>query len=200
VAEDEEAPTGADGKPGRLNATAAALLGFLHDGEQSGYELVGTSQQVIGDFWTVTRSQVYRELAALTTRGLVEEGERGARSRRPYRITAAGRAAFAEWIARPPGTEQIRYPLLLTMSFGPWLGPDRLLEFLDRHRRLHEDRLARYLAAAAEQAAELGPYHLATLTFGIHYERAVLAWMDDVPEILATARGTSGDDTGTGNR
>lgn len=184
-----DAPAG--GGSGRLNATAAALLGFLQAGEQSGYELAGTAQQVIGDFWTVTRSQVYRELAALASRGLVEEGERGARSRRPYRMTTAGRAAFAEWIAQPPGTEQIRYPLLLTMSFGPWLGPERLLEFVAEHRRLHEDRLTGYLAAANERADELGPYHLATLTFGVHYERAVLAWMDDVPEILAPARDRS---------
>ncbi len=184
-----EAPDGDGG--GRLNATAAALLGFLDEGEQTGYELAGTAQQVIGDFWTVTRSQVYRELAALAERRLVEEGERGPRSRRPYRITAAGRAAFAEWIARPAGTEQIRYPLLLTMSFGPWLGADRLLELVAEHRRLHEERLTGYLTAAAERADELGPYHLATLTFGIHYERAVLAWMDDLPQILAPARDRS---------
>jgi len=185
---EDAVPAGADGSGRRLNATAAALLGFLHAGDQSGYDLAGVAQQVIGDFWTVTRSQVYRELAALAERRLVEEGERGPRSRRPYRITSAGRAAFAEWIARPPGTEQIRYPLLLTLSFGEWLGSDRLLELVADHRRLHEDRLAGYLTAFAERAAELGPYHLATLTFGIHYERAVLAWMDDVPEILAPAR------------
>ena len=181
-----EAPAGDGG--GRLNATAAALLGFLHAGEQSGYELAGTAQQVIGDFWTVTRSQVYRELAALAERRLVEEGERGARSRRPYRITAAGRAAFTEWIGQPPGTEQIRYPLLLTLAFGDFLSPERLLELVADHRRLHEDRLAGYLTTAAEQGDGLGPYLLATLTFGIHYERAVLAWMDDLPQVLAPAR------------
>jgi DNA-binding PadR family transcriptional regulator len=193
---EDAALTGADSKPGRLNATAAALLGFLHAGEQSGYELAGTAQRVIGDFWTVTRSQVYRELAALAGRGLVEEGERGARSRRPYQITPAGRTAFADWIARPPGTEQIRYPLLLTMSFGPWLGPERLLDLVAEHRCLHEDRLARYLGVAAERADELGPYHMVTLTFGIHYERAVLAWMDDVPQLLAGARAGSPGEAG----
>lgn len=185
---DPEKPAHVERTVGQLNATAAALLGFLHAGEQSGYELATVAAQVIGDFWTVTRSQVYRELAALAERGLVEEGERGPRSRRPYEITPAGRTAFTEWIARPPGTEQIRYPLLLTLSFGEWFGPERALELVAGHRGLHEDRLSAYLAAAAEHAAEMGPYHLATLTFGIHYERAVLAWMDEVPGILAAAR------------
>lgn len=41
-----------------LNTTAATLLGFLHTGEASGYELVAIADEVVGAFWTVTRSQV----------------------------------------------------------------------------------------------------------------------------------------------
>ncbi|MDQ3095497.1 MAG: hypothetical protein M3Q82_06005 [Actinomycetota bacterium] len=29
------------------------------------------------------------------------------------------------------------------------------------------------------------PFVGATVAFGIHYERAVLAWMDELPELLA---------------
>jgi len=167
-----------------LNPTAASLLGFLHSGDLSGYDLVGVAQLFIGDFWTLTRSQVYRELAVLADRGLVEAGETGPRSRRPYRLTEAGRAAFGEWVAQPPGTEQIRYPLLLTLSFGSWLGPDRLLELVAEHRKLHEERLESYLTLESDEAMEQEPYQRATLAFGIHYERAVLAWMDELPRIL----------------
>jgi DNA-binding PadR family transcriptional regulator len=167
-----------------LNPTAASLLGFLHAGDLSGYDLVGVAQLFIGDFWTLTRSQVYRELAALAKRGLVEAGETGPRSRQPYRITDAGRSAFAEWVAQPPGTEQIRYPLLLTLSFGSWLGPERLLQFVAEHREVHEARLSSYLDLDADATVDQEPYQRATLAFGIHYERAVLAWMDELPGIL----------------
>ncbi|MGH2662393.1 MAG: PadR family transcriptional regulator [Actinomycetota bacterium] len=170
-----------------LNPTAASLLGFLHHGEFSGYELVRMAEMVIGDFWTLTQSQVYRELASLADRGLVKAGETGPRSRRPYRLTAAGRAAFGEWIAQPPGSEQIRYPLLLTLAFGAWLGPDRLLEFVADHRVVHQERLARYTAMEEEAGDSPDPYQLATLTFGVRYERAVLEWMDDLPRILGEA-------------
>jgi hypothetical protein len=34
--------------------------------------------------------------------GLIKAGTTGARDRRPYRITAAGRRAFADWIDREP--------------------------------------------------------------------------------------------------
>ena len=57
-----------------LNATAASLLGFLHEGPMTGWDLVERAQERIGDFWTVTRSQVYRELAAMASDALIERG------------------------------------------------------------------------------------------------------------------------------
>ncbi|WP_055493849.1 PadR family transcriptional regulator [Streptomyces sp. TP-A0356] len=165
-----------------LNATAATLLGFLHTGEASGYELVAIAEELVGDFWTVTRSQVYRELAALAERGLVTAGDAGPRARVPYRLTEAGREAFAQWIVTPPGTEQIRYPLLLTIAFGGHLDRDRLLCHVDHHRTVHRQRLKTYQARL--ETAGIDAYQRATLAFGIRYEEAVLAWMDDLPAIL----------------
>jgi DNA-binding PadR family transcriptional regulator len=168
-----------------LNPTAASLLGFLHAGEFSGYELVAVAEERIGNFWSLTRSQVYRELATLAERGLVEAGETGRRARRPYRLTAAGRAAFAAWVAQPPGPEQIRYPLLLTLALGQFVPPERLREFLDDHRRIHAKRLAAYQEVPPE--AGLDRWRRATLAFGIRYERAVLDWMEELPGIIEAA-------------
>src|SRR5207302_8869637 len=106
-----------------LNATAASLLGFLQAGPRSGWELVQTVEGSIGNFWNVTRSQVYRELRSLEEQGLVEAGETGARDRRPYPVTEAGRRAFAQWIAREPGPDLVRSPLLLTVFFGGYVEP-----------------------------------------------------------------------------
>ncbi|WP_079031785.1 PadR family transcriptional regulator [Streptomyces specialis] len=171
-----------------LNATAASLLGFLQAGEASGYELVGIAQQSIGDFWSLTRSQVYRELSALAGRGLVTAGPAGRRARRPYTITDAGRAAFTRWLDRAPEPEQIRYPLLLTVSFGAALRPGRIREFVAGHRVAHERRLADYLSKV--EAGGLDRHLRATLAFGIRYERAVLAWMDELPSLLDPGPGS----------
>ena len=170
-----------------MNATAASLLGFLHERPMSGWDLVATAQVLIGDFWTITRSQVYRELAAMEAAGLVVAGPAGPRDRRPYELTGAGRAAFAEWLQQRPGPEQIRYPLLLTIAFGRHLPPGRLASFLADHRRAHEERLERYRALRSEGGANLDPYATATLDFGIRYETAVLEWFDDIsPEISSS--------------
>jgi DNA-binding PadR family transcriptional regulator len=168
-----------------LNATAASLLGFLHGGPLTGWDLVAAAQLVIGDFWSLTQSQVYRELSTMAGSGLVEAGEVGRRDRKPYAITPAGRIAFAAWLGREPGPETIRFPLLLTVAFGRHLPKEKLTAFLTAHRKVHAQRLAGYeeQIANAERAKadELDPYLLATLNFGLTYERAVLDWFDQLP-------------------
>jgi DNA-binding PadR family transcriptional regulator len=177
----------------RLNATAGSLLGFLHDGPLSGYELAATAQRTIGDFWSLTQSQVYRELAWMAEAGLVEAGERGTRDRRPYAITDAGRAAFDEWVARPPGPESIRHPLLLAVRFGRYVPPERLASFIRQHRDAHAEKLRTYeLEAAAMDAAPpsyIDPFQRATLSFGIAYERAVLDWVARLPDEMVGVDG-----------
>ncbi|MGY1943181.1 PadR family transcriptional regulator [Nocardia asiatica] len=164
-----------------LNSTAASLLGFLHEGPMSGWDLVTEAQERIGDFWTITQSQVYRELATMDAAGLVEKGETGARERTPYHLTDAGREAFLEWVARDPGGETIRVPLLLTLSFGEHLDRDRLDGIVAANREIHQARLSRYLA---EDPSGMSTFARATLDFGIRYERAVLEWFDHLPELL----------------
>jgi DNA-binding PadR family transcriptional regulator len=163
-----------------LNPTAASLLGFLHQGPMTGWNLEQTVEHSIGNFWNVTRSQVYRELRNLHRLGLVEPGQAGPRDRLPYTITDAGRQAFAEWIARPPGDELIRFPLLLTVFFREQVEPARLRRYLREHELRHMRRLEDYerdLAAMDDTTS--GP--ALTLRFGIEYERAVLRWFVSLP-------------------
>jgi DNA-binding PadR family transcriptional regulator len=169
-----------------LNATAASLLGFLHQGPMTGWDLVATAQQRIGDFWSLTQSQVYRELASMAEHGLVEAGERGSRDKRPYTLTPAGREAFAAWIERIPGNETIRFPLLLTLAFGQHVNSERLATILQHHRLVHTERLRAYRLQREEIAALGDPYALTTLEFGIIYESAVLDWFNQLPDQLAS--------------
>src|SRR6185295_15130019 len=55
-----------------LNPTAAALLGLLHDGPMTGGQLMAAAQRRLGPYWSMTRSQVYRELPALADAGFVK--------------------------------------------------------------------------------------------------------------------------------
>ena len=168
----------------RLNATAASLLGFLHERPMTGWDLVATAQERIGDFWSITQSQVYRELARMAGSGLIEAGQRGSRDSQPYALTEAGRAAFEEWVETAPARETIRFPLLLMLSFGRHVSPERRASFLERHRAMHADQLVRYESernALAGFGEDVDPFVGATLDFGITYERAVMDWFARLP-------------------
>lgn len=169
-----------------LNATAAALLGLLLDRPMTGWGLMAAAQERIGEFWTVTQSQVYRELAAMAARGLLTPGPTGPRERKPYEVTPAGRDAFAEWVAGDPGEDQVRIPLLLTVAFAGHLPEERLAAIVARRRAVHEERVARYREArrALDDLGETASARRATLEFGLRYEEAVLDWFDALPQFL----------------
>lgn len=163
-----------------LNATQGSLLGFLHDGPKTGWDLLQEASHGLARFWNVTASHVYRELKTLEERGLIAAGERGARDRRPYSITSAGVAAFAEWIAQEPGPEQIRVPLLVSLWFAQHLDDATVAGFVATHRVAHEERLAEYRAVASRSTGR--DTHIdAVVQFGISYEEAFIEWLATLP-------------------
>ena len=170
---------GRTGAPTPLNPTAASLLGFLTHGTMTGWDLDGLVELSIGNFWNVTRSQIYRELRVLAERGYVDVGAPGTRDRVPYTITDAGREAFAAWIASDPGPDLIRSRLLLTVFFGDQLPPGRLKEILSDARDAHAGTLKSY-EDLLPLVTDHDRFQAATLRFGIAYERAFIDWIDSV--------------------
>jgi DNA-binding PadR family transcriptional regulator len=169
-----------------LNATAAALLGLLLEEPRTGWDLMASAQERIGEFWTLTQSQVYRELTAMAGRGLIEAGPVGPRERKPYRATPAGRTAFDAWLRADPGPDHVRIPLLLTLAFAGHLPAGRLAEIVATQRAVHQERLDRYRAGREALASAPGSTaRRATLEFGLRHEAAVLDWFDALPAILA---------------
>jgi DNA-binding PadR family transcriptional regulator len=164
--------------PVELNATAASILGFLAKEPMTGWDLGARIEEVIGDFWNVTRSQIYRELKLLAEQGLVATLKTGPRERQPYRLTASGRDAFTSWIARPPGPPNMRLPLVLEVFFAESVPPAVLAQHLAAMRAYHEERLAAYRAFEAQVKAGTGPHD--ALRMGLSFQRAVIAWIDSL--------------------
>src|SRR6476646_3465579 len=88
-------------RPVPVNATAAAILGLLHDGPLTGGELVAAAGERFGGFFSVTRSQFYRELPALAEAGLLRLGKLGPRASQQYRINEAGKRSCCGCSTRP---------------------------------------------------------------------------------------------------
>lgn len=174
-----------------LNATAASLLGFLHKGPETGWDLVQAVEASVGYFWNVTRSQVYRELKALAAQGYVTAKRAGVRDKVPYVITAAGKVAFAAWLAKEPGPELLRMPIVVTVFFGRHLPPELLRRHLEKARVEHRGRLDEYARMKADGVPEADEFQLSTLELGIAYEGAVLGWLGKLPWIKDDTKKTS---------
>lgn len=174
-----------------INATAASLLGFLHAGPMTGWELDAAVDNTIIHFWNVTRSQVYRELRTLAELGYVEAGDTGPRDRRPYSITDAGRKAFADWIVRDPAQTIVRMPLLLTVFFGEHLPPGRLEEIIEAELEGGTEALHQF-EAMFMAFREANPFVAQVVKFGVEYQKTLLGWIEGLSRDPALKAGVGG--------
>ncbi|OBG49250.1 MULTISPECIES: PadR family transcriptional regulator [unclassified Mycobacterium] len=136
-----------------LAATSWALLGMLsYEEEVSGYDLkkwIDWSVDLY--YWSPSNSQIYTELKKLQSLGLVTsriERDEGTRSRRLYKITAAGLDAVTDWTNNAPVDPPVlKHSVLMRVTFGHLTTPARLKEMLQdhvayaeaRHRKAVED-------------------------------------------------------------
>jgi DNA-binding PadR family transcriptional regulator len=163
-----------------LNATAAALLGLLHEGPMTGGQLMAAAERRLGPFWSTTRSQVYRELPALAEAGYVRLGKPGPRASQPYSISASGKRAFAKWLSEPPGRDQLRNPLVLRVAFGKLHSAGQLAELYKQAGEHHTQALAEARDAAKQATADGDEFGAAALNFSVSYHRAALSWLKTV--------------------
>jgi DNA-binding PadR family transcriptional regulator len=163
-----------------LNATAASLLGFLMHKPMTGWELMVEVEDIIGDFWNVTRSQIYKELKVLAAQGLVETMKVGPRDKQPYKITAEGARAFRAWIAREPGPPTMRIPIVLSVFFGEAVPFEDLRRAIAKQRAYHAGRLAVYEGFKTQAKSGTWPYE--ALRMGISFQQAMIAWLDSLPK------------------
>jgi DNA-binding PadR family transcriptional regulator len=161
-----------------VNSTAAALLGLLHAGPMTGGQLVAAATDRFGAFFSVTRSQVYRELPTLTAAGLLRLGEQGPRASQQYVLTPAGKKAFRTWLTEDTGTDSLRSPLVLRLLHAGALPTE------ERKRLVHAGRevfAARLAAARATARGESDPYRRAVADFAVAHNRAMVKLLDAVP-------------------
>lgn len=93
-----------------------ALLGLLADEEASGYDLTKKFERTLDRYaWHAKHNQVYQELNRLAADGLIEVVAEGARGRKTYAITDAGRASLRTWLLEPPRKPVVRNEFVLRL-------------------------------------------------------------------------------------
>jgi PadR family transcriptional regulator AphA len=144
-----------------LSLSEWSVLGIVAEGPTHGWPVVQTlaPDGALGRIWTVSRPLVYRALATLTERGLIEArgdapGERGARGprRTVVRVTRPGRAALRWWLDEPVDhVREVRSTLLVKLALRDRAGQDST-DLIDRQL----DRLEAVFAAVTRRATDTG--------------------------------------------
>ncbi|MCX2931662.1 PadR family transcriptional regulator [Mycobacterium sp. CVI_P3] len=121
-----------------LTANGWTVLGIVsYSKEVSGYQLKKWADYGPGFFYlSPSFSQVYSELKRLEEMGLVisresPAGGHNSRSKRLYRISAAGKRALMSWSRNAPVEAPVlKHPMLMRVMLGNMNTPERLREML----------------------------------------------------------------------
>lgn len=147
-----------------------ALLGLLEDGPASGYALSTRFDRSLRRFaWSARQSHIYPELNRMAADGLIEVTDEGARGRRTYALTEAGRIDLHDWLLSEPKPRAIRDERVLRMMLLSALTPDEARAQLERY--LTE---AEHLAAELRELAALADADTTHPRHGLRYGRLAL--------------------------
>ena len=184
-----------------LSTSCLAVLGLVAIRPASGYELVAFADRSIAYFWSIPRSQLYRELARLEKLGLIagtRVSQTSAPDKRVYEISEEGRVVLAAWVESPSlPTVGSKNGLLLKVFMARHARPESIAALLRAYRESVELHLVD-LGAIAEQLAGREKARLGRLTarWGILHAEASLAWLDEAEAIVGSpndfAPGTGG--------
>ncbi|MCB9671683.1 MAG: PadR family transcriptional regulator [Alphaproteobacteria bacterium] len=166
--------------------TPFVVLGLLLWEPMSGYDLKSTIERTVGHFWQESYGQLYPTLKALHAEGHVtlDVEAAGARQRKVYAITPAGRAAFSDWLAQPHEVTPARNELLLKVFFASVAEPHALVPHLEAARRQAQERLEVLVAIREAVRVEEATDHqrrcwLLTVEYGIRMAEATIGWATD---------------------
>ncbi|MEL7031182.1 MAG: PadR family transcriptional regulator [Pseudomonadota bacterium] len=169
-----------------LHPSSFIVLGLVDRfGEATSYDLKNWADGSVGYFWNFSRASLYKEPARLVALGLLSERqEKTGRRRRLYAITASGKAALADWLARSnEQATEIRDLGLLKLYFAQ-SGDQAALETLIQDQiSAHTQRLATY--RQLEQDLLANPdyrFYAAALAMGLKYEEMSVTYWQTLAE------------------
>jgi PadR family transcriptional regulator AphA len=160
-------------------AVTWAVLGLLGVKPMSGYDIKRAVDRTIRHFWAASYGQIYPELKRLEQAGWIagKDADRGGRTRRVYRITAAGRRELEGWLHGYETRIEMRDESLLRLFFADALPADEALGLLAARREGYRMMLA-YLRSLDDGEGEDPPFVDLVYRWGLDYCEWGIEWCD----------------------
>ena len=174
-------------------AIAHAILVSLIERPASGYDLGKRFESSVGFFWKATHQQIYRELTKLEELGWITAeviAQESHPDKKLYSVTELGKRQLIEWMVQPGEPAPVKDDLLVKI-FAGYLAPrETILQEIERHRQLHQERLKTYQQIeqqffhAPQSLSQPDKFRYLTLRKGIGYETDWIAWCNEAIELL----------------
>ncbi len=158
-----------------------ALLGFIRQGPQHGYQIhqMLSDPLGLGPIWKLKQSQLYALLGKLEKDGLtwgVLEPQAVARPpRRVFHLTRAGQVVFQKWLETPVDVPRaIRQEFMAKVYFGRMEGEALVRKLFDAQC----DTCRAWLEATRAEATEPASFSEFINTYRVGQIEATLAWLE----------------------
>lgn len=165
---------------------AHVILGFLMIAPMSLYELVKAFESSVSLFYSASTGSIKRAIDNLLAEGRIEASgvQPGARGKKTYHLTDAGRRAFHDWMSAAPDGPDLETAALSRLFFLGLVAPDERAPVLERILARIDAELAVLTTVeaqlvgtpVADEHRELVPYQHATLDYGLTGLRAARDW------------------------
>jgi DNA-binding PadR family transcriptional regulator len=182
--------------PTELTLPDLVVLSLLAERPMHGYELnQELDRREVRDWAGISRPQVYYSLRKLAGSGHLtragQSGERAGPERLVWRLTAAGRRALTQALARDEWAVQRPPPPFLTwLALSAFAEPSDRLRLIRRRREFLAGELARERATLAAILADTGPTIPAAaliVRLVIRQWEVEVEWLEEVEEALTEA-------------
>ncbi|WP_338703753.1 PadR family transcriptional regulator [Streptomyces sp. Q6] len=164
--------------------------------QASGYDLLGTFRTTLSNVWPANQSQIYTELTKLDATELIRVAEEGARGRKTYEITDAGRTELRHWLLETTPNGYRRNDVLLRVFLLGAVEWHEARAFLRQRGEVMTERLAglRELDAAMDWGDDpLSVYGRLTLEWGKRFAATQAEWSAWAEKEIAGAQAAAGE-------
>ncbi|MEI6290924.1 MAG: PadR family transcriptional regulator [Chloroflexota bacterium] len=172
-----------------------ALLGFLRDGPQHGYQihLLMEDPNGLKPIWKLKQSQLYALLANLEkdglTGGVLEVQDTARPPRRVFHLTRAGQTAFQKWLSSPVSNPRLmRQEFMAKLYFSSKEGGNKVVSLVNAQKLACRD----WLNEIKAEKVDPGSYQSKIYRYRLGQLSATLQWLDDLSRELEETSASAG--------
>jgi DNA-binding PadR family transcriptional regulator len=165
-----------------------ALLGFLFEHPDHGYELHRRLHDVFGNIWHASQSQSYNILKRLETQGYIsatEVEQDKLPPRQILEITEMGRRRFTEWLNQPTksSVHAIRVEFLTRLYFSEHYYPENVRSMIQAQIKVVEDGVNE-LQRISTSLPEKHDFDRLAIELRIELLNSVIGWLNGCQRVL----------------